>query len=257
MGNKVLLFKRIVRSSVWLLRYFLIFRIILYRKHRVTKLKIFKFLSWHGGASYFVGVYKKEKVFIKTDSFALGILKNEYFAYEKLSESIAKNHLAKVYICSAFSNNDFIITEFVRGSSILNYSIPSVDCSAQLFKDINNQFKEIISAFHENSMVHRDLRPDNIFIVKINNKYLVRIIDFSFCISTSGENSFIEVDFIPDKRKLWATLGEGYKPEYYSWDDAFAVNMVFEDLLKKYDFDSEINSLGNMVGKVTYSIDGK
>lgn len=97
----------------------------------------------------------------------------------------------------------------------------SKDDSKRLGKFLINILKD----FEENHIVHRDLRPQNVLVAKINGLLECKVIDFGFALIDGKDR--LNPKRMMDRRAL-STLGEDYYGE--SWDDSCSAYR----LMKKY-----------------------
>ncbi len=255
MKKDINLFKANVLSVIWVIKYYLLFKFFLYHRYGIKNLKIFNFFNWHGGASYFTAKMKNSEVFIKTDWYSWGILQNEKIALEALSVEKENKHFPTVYLYSNLFGNDFLVYEFLNGKSINSLDMNSVGNIEKVVYNIGQQFIDILKVLQRKSFIHRDIRPDNIMILYLNENLLIKIIDFSYCISSKDKHNFIEIDFLPIAEKILSALGEVYKPDEFDWDDSYSLHMIYSELLVKYNIknNSLKEELKSNIGTNTYS----
>jgi serine/threonine protein kinase len=102
-----------------------------------------------------------------------------------------------------FYNTSYIVTEFYKGPTLEQYVQTEKKISMRQF--LINIFIPILNAvamLHQNGVIHRDLKPNNIIITKHNTPVLI---DFGSAIR------FLE----PGKKKIFVT--PGFSPlEFYS-----------------------------------------
>jgi serine/threonine protein kinase len=243
-------------SLYWVFKYYLGLKNLLRVKYKIEKLSILKFMQWHSGAAYFIGVFKGEKVFIKTDSNTTGIIDNEYLACKVLNSKNSMN-FPKPILKERYKNVDFIVISFLEGVSLDVYLKKSEKNSVILNKPIiANYLFDILLTLHELQIIHRDIRPENIQIIEDDKGVNVVLFDFAYCIdsiSWESANRYNEVDSLPYYLEIMKSLGEDYKKGLYQWDDAYSIY----EILKRNNLKIEDNTdvlLKGLVSKETYSI---
>ncbi len=214
--------------------------ILFIRNAGVENIKEFKTELWHHGFSYYTGLYRGKKVFIKVDNF-FHFLENDVRIYEIFCRKI-ENHLVDIIDYYFEKKKQFIIFEFFEGKPLTE-------------KDLNEKFLEIIKGilevFEEYRFVHRDFRLDN-FLLK---KDKITLIDFTF--SASKKINLKELDkrkFL--ERQTLRRLGF-YKPSLYQWDDYFSIYTILnkvKDKEKKEIIEKYKSIFKSRIGKNTYKV---
>lgn len=243
-------------SFFWLIKTYLFFKFFLFIKYKIRRIRIWKFIEWHGKAAYFTGFLNKKKVFIKANWSKLEILKNEKIAFDILSP-FEIEFMPKVFFFSSFFGFDFIISEFINGISVQEYFKLHGEIHKNLLEYISRELVKIIKILHQNFIVHRDLRPDNVMLVVNGDSKNIKIIDFAFCVdSQNWEKSrrFKEIDSYKNKVILWEKLGQSYKPEKFLWDDAYAVFKIIDEIGQGNFEDKIKKELKEMIKKEIYCI---
>ena len=83
----------------------------------------------------------------------------------------------------------YIITEFVEGMSITETLKDSGLMSLEQTVDIGIQIAEVLSAAHEQGVIHRDLKPDNIMLTPTKRgRFVVKVLDFGIAKIVDDEN---------------------------------------------------------------------
>lgn len=224
--------KRVLLSLIWVSRNYLKFKYVLSSKFGITGTKILSLFDWHGGACYFTGIYKESKVFIKSLSSKFGILQNEHTAIQILSYNSTTNYVPQLYFHGQVGGDDFIVVEYISGST-LEYHLKNslIEFNAHEKAEIANQLIRILEELHSRKVVHRDMRPDNIFLTRNNGLRLI-LIDFSFAMDSSTWNDkprFRDIKKCEHSNEIWEALGEDYKPGKLVWDDAYSIYKLLNE----------------------------
>lgn len=259
MKNDINYIKRVILSLIWVIKNYLRLKYIIKKKYGIKRVHILNFSSWHGGACYFIGEYKESQVFIKTLSSKLNILKNEQIAIQTLSINPISKYTPKLYFHGRIANDDFVAMEYISDKTLDNHLDNGLkDFTALEREEIAIQLTKILDDLHSSRIVHRDLRPDNIFVNNDNGIRLI-LIDFSFAVdSNTWENTPRLLDIRRSKHsdEIWKALGEEYKPGKLLWDDAFSVHRILNENNHLFELDVKLlNQVKNKIGREVSTID--
>ena len=112
---------------------------------------------------------------LKTASGTTGLelLKREYEIALRLQHPFIASALAWE---ESTSVGPAIVMEYIRGRSLADYLLekPSMDARKRIF----TQLLEAVGAIHRQSIIHNDIKPENILITEADND--VKLIDFGF-----------------------------------------------------------------------------
>ena len=124
--------------------------------------------------------------------------------------------------------------------------------------EIASQLIGIVEELHDKKVIHRDLRPDNIFL-KFNNTVKLVLIDFSFVIDSDNWNKsprFREIQNTKRSMDIWKALGQEYKPEELQWDDAFAIHKILYENNHLFNISNELlKSVKDKIGLEVFTIE--
>ncbi len=245
-----------IKSLVWLFFEYSNFKILIKNKFKIKYIFIFYFLKWPTGAHYFSATITNnlvdKDVFIKTDFF-YKLLNNEICIYNYFrTKELKYNFLPEIIYPKNSSNPDYIIYRFLHG-----FTLDKIEFD-KLSKDqkeiIYNILTYIVEELNNNKIIHRDIRPENIFIVP-NRNMQVFLIDYSFAICT---NNYLELSELPFKginKLILKNLGERYRLGEYAWDDAYSMKKIFKEFKHLgEDVDKYIDKLSTLEGELVYRL---
>ena len=196
--------KRIIRfiipNSVWLLRNYRDFKQDCLKQFDLKKIRIFKIYDWHAGFIYFVGEKERKKIFIK-----LCIADYDTILAEAEMQKYNVEWCPRV-VASMHGKYKMIATEFMD----LQKKIETI--SDDEIDDIVNQAVKILTDMRQIKMFHRDIRPENIMIIKGN-----KLIVFDFGWAIFEERLHFGDDFI---EKI---LNIQYRRNDKEFDDAYSM----------------------------------
>ncbi len=235
--------KRILSFYIFICFYY--FRIIiLLKRDGFLDVKPFKTDKWHHGFAYFMAQYENSKVFIKTDT-KFNAIKNDVEVYGILKEVIGENILP-VLKYSLNHTIKYVVYDFLENAKEL-------DENAILKKSAYiGEIIDIIDKINIAGIIHRDIKLDNFLLC--NNK--IKIIDFTFCCINNAD--ILNTKIARDCRIL-SSLGTGFKPSEFSWDDFYSLYKILFRINAKNSniFDNYIKLICSRIGKATYSTSPK
>ena len=158
--------------------------------------------------------------------------------------------------CHVINEGVLLIIERVKGVSLTSriHGMAFED-----FKSIIGQFLVILDEFNAASLVHCDIRPDNIMISDSGD---VKVIDFEYAVCATDEEN---KDLKFENFKVLKNLGGDYSQGNYIWDDAFSFDRISNEILDVNVYSQEelvelsilMGSLSDLVGKHEYKILGE
>lgn len=137
-----------------------------------------------GEAEVFLGLYKNQEVVIKKYKKEDSNYIKEITAYSMLQSKF----MVKYYGYFLDENNYYnLILEKADGIDLQD-AIDDEILSFEEKIDILIQICDFLIYLRKNHVIHRDLKPDNIKINKVNNSYIIKLIDFG--ITKISNNTF-------------------------------------------------------------------
>jgi eukaryotic-like serine/threonine-protein kinase len=97
----------------------------------------------------------------------------------RLSASIKSDHIARVTdVDQASDGAAYLVMELLEGESLRTLLDREGRLAPQVALDYTLQMLDGLEAAHAIGVVHRDLKPDNVFVVKTSKGPLIKLLDF-------------------------------------------------------------------------------
>ncbi|MDQ0255366.1 serine/threonine protein kinase [Evansella vedderi] len=183
---------------------------------------------------FYTGIDRKtkKKLFIKVDKQCCGSVEREV---DILKLPLIKNspHFPKILYEGKRESFSFAAFEYIQGEMLTRY-LYRRSLKRQLQKEeFFKQLLEIGMILFEEKIVHRDIRPGNIFVTRNTSGTFNRIILIDFAFSV-GMDRFPELPILKEKKMLKGLGMRKYKPNDYEWDNFYALEKVGERLDRNY-----------------------
>jgi diguanylate cyclase (GGDEF)-like protein len=91
-------------------------------------------------------------------------------------------HIIKIFKAGEFENNPYIIMELLNGKSLADMLLSGRKFSKTESLSIVNQLVSAVDYVHNNGIIHRDIKPGNIFLIQKAKELSVKILDFGVAI---------------------------------------------------------------------------
>ncbi len=107
-------------------------------------------------------------------------LKERFFNEARAAGAINHQHIVQVYDFGLVQTGEpFIVMEFVDGESLQEYMDRAAPLSHQDGREVVLQILSAIEAIHQAGLVHRDVKPANMMLVKASRpKLFLKMLDF-------------------------------------------------------------------------------
>lgn len=231
----------------WLITKYAVFKRHMKRNYAFENIKVYRFCNWHLGFKYFTANWNGNKIFIKLD----GIYKSSSIEAAALCKTNLGNEKffpkLLLYVEEKFG---LVVTEFIEGKT-LDQFLQQNKLEYRQKKEILTQLSAIIDILHQENIIHRDIRPQNIFIDEVGGQ--TKLIDFGFSIvEINGSRN----DLLINEKARLEGLGGEFKPADFVWDDAFSVAQIAKlmDSDCENKFPEVWKTLQSKIGKKRYSI---
>jgi len=129
----------------------------------------------------------------------------QFLMEEWIARRINSPHVLKSVQRSQPPTALYLLTDYVEGQTLTQWMHDNPQPSLTNVRDIVGQIAKGITAFHRQSMIHQDLRPDNILIDKDG---MVTIIDFG-ATAVAGVSEFDNAN----RQRLWPGTLQYTAPE--------------------------------------------
>ncbi|MBK9035364.1 MAG: serine/threonine protein kinase [Myxococcales bacterium] len=134
----------------------------------------------------------------------------------RLASSIGHEHIIDITDFGLTEDGrTFVVMEFLEGESLAELLNREGPLPEQRIVDIAWQIASALGAAHAKGIVHRDVKPDNVFLLRRKDKDFVKVVDFG--ISKSMRSSDVGDDDSPRLTQTGMVLGT---PLYMSPEQA-------------------------------------
>lgn len=81
--------------------------------------------------------------------------------------------ILKIYELFSYGGTEYYVMQLLEGKNLKEYLVDSGRISWQKFKPVLKEVLDTMKVLHQNSYIHRDIKPDNIFLTMQGKVYLI------------------------------------------------------------------------------------
>jgi serine/threonine-protein kinase len=136
-----------------------------------------QFIGSGGAAHVYKGISPQTgqavavKVLVNMDPYV-----REKFEQEgRLGRKLMHPHIARVLDCSQANGIYFVVMEFVDAGSLRDRMVPGLPAELEMVRTVMRETGSALAYAHENGVVHRDVKPENIMLSSHGG---VKLVDF-------------------------------------------------------------------------------
>ena len=99
---------------------------------------------------------------------------------------LSNTHIITIHDYGIDNDSPFIVMELLEGESLSARLRRDGALSPAMTANLLSQVGDALCTAHGNGVIHRDLKPDNIFIVRERNQEVVKVLDFGIAKTIDG-----------------------------------------------------------------------
>jgi serine/threonine protein kinase len=207
------------------------------------------------GFKYFTGKHpsSKKQVFVKTDPTSGQAAAREGAVLKILNAQTHRAHFPRLVVHEPHGHFAFIATEFIPGDTLNTFLAQHPSLPASQGSLLLSQLALILKILQQNSIIHRDIRPENLMVRLKMDKPLLVLIDFSFTVGLPP-NPLPELPFLLARPKQLQRLGSRYRAAADHWDDAYSLHQIAQEVAGNYKckYPQIWQSLNGSIGGLTF-----
>ena len=115
------------------------------------------------------------------------VIKQRFFQEALAMARLDHPNLPRLYTFGEDNGSYYLVMEFVSGSP-LNEELENGPIPPDRAVPILSQVLRAVGYAHKNGVIHRDLKPDNIILVRDKDSVIVKVLDFGIAKMVGGEN---------------------------------------------------------------------
>jgi len=187
----------------------------------INNLRPLQFSDWAGNKTFFSGYIGDNKVFIKSQNRPKTYMRNEFAIMDVLKSNSEMVIFPKVLCCHDTLMGYAVVYEFIDAPTLDVFfsENPSYISDKDFVNNLTSQFINILDVLYGNHIVHRDIRPGNLFVQ--NNRLILFDFAYSICLAPNMLREF--------NSKIERELGQHYRAGLGYWNDVTSILSVLEE----------------------------
>jgi len=187
----------------------------------------------HGGMS---DVYEARDV-ISRNSVAIKFMRDEvmdnplnlrrFYSEAKIAASLSHDNIVRVYNSGTFNSKPYIVTEYIKGLNVQEVLDSRGSFSIEEALSIMLQLTSALAYAHEHRVIHRDVKPTNMFLLADGT---IKLADFGIAeVMKIRTNDETKSDIIGSVHYLAPEISQGKIASIAS--DIYAAGITFFELI--------------------------
>ena len=159
-------------------------------------------------------------------------------------------HDKENYLHDLASEKDYLMLPFEEVPTLSKYMLDN-KVDVKFMKSLTDFCIRVLEELESKRIIHRDIRPENIFVYKNKEVVDFRLIDFGCSIYKNKENllnnSIFKLDF--------ETAGVNYRAGVRTWDDAGSCYVMLKRMLDDCNIEGKelLNKISRRIGVLYYT----
>ena len=154
------------------------------------------------------------------------------------------------YLHDLAGEKNYLMLPFEEVPTLSKYILNN-KVDIKFMKSLTDFCIRVLKELESKGIIHRDIRPENIFVYKENEGVDFKLIDFGCSVYKNKENllnnSIFKLDF--------ETAGVNYRAGVRTWDDAGSCYVMIKWMLDDYDIEGKelLDKISKRIGMLYYT----